>query len=189
MNMKPRLLLAIALVLPAVAAAQQVTRPPLSYTYAQFEYAETEFDGADGDGFTLSGSYELTDVWHAYASYGTADLDGGVDVDTWAIGAGYRYAFRDDIDVYGRLLYLSADASGPGGSADDSGLGIQVRARSRIRSEIEVEGGLQYVNLDDSDLSLQGEGRYYFSDEFSVHLGLTLGGDADGISIGVRLNF
>jgi hypothetical protein len=197
-----RPLLITAVLMPAIGAAQEGNRQrptqpdPFSYTYVDLAYSETEFDvaggggGLDGDGFTLSGSIELTDDWHAFAAYGNADLDFGIDLDTWMIGAGYRYPLRDDTDIYGRLLFVNLDANFPGpGDPDDDGLGLQARLRHRINDEFEVEGGIQYLNIENSDTSLQAEGRYYFQDNFSVGVGVSFGGDNDGIGVSVRLSF
>jgi predicted porin len=195
-----RPLLIASVLVPAMGAAQQAERAtpaqtkPFNYTYVELGYAETEFDlggpgDIDGDGFTLRGSLELNDEWHAFASYGNADLDFGIDLDTWAIGAGYRYPLRDDTDIYGRLMYVDMEADTGFGSADDDGLGLQVRLRHRLTDEFEVEGGIQYLDVNDSDTSLQAEGRYYFQDNFSVGVGLTFGGDSDGIGVSARLSF
>jgi hypothetical protein len=196
-----RPLLIAAVLLPALGAAQQPDRArptqpkPFNYTYVELGYSETEFDVAgagdlDGDGFTLSGSVELTDEWHAFAAYGNADLDFGIDLDTWLIGAGYRYPLRDDTDVYGRVMYVNMEADVPGpGDPDDDGLGLQARLRHWVNDDFEVEGGIQYLNVSDGDTSLQAEARYYFQENFSVGLGLSFGGDNDGIGISARLSF
>ncbi len=195
-----RPLLITAVLVPAIAAAQQpngraTQTNPFSYNYVELGYAETEFDlgdggDIDGDGFTLTGSFELTDEWHVVAAYATNDLDFGIDLDSWLIGAGYRYPLRNDTDIYGRLFYIDLDADGPGASdADDDGLGLQARLRHRISDVFEVEGGLQYINASDSDTSLQAEGRYYFQPTFSVGVGLSFGGDSDGIGVNARFSF
>jgi hypothetical protein len=196
-----RPLLITAALLPAIGAAQQPerTKPtqpkPFTYTYAELGYAETEVQVAggldlDGDGLTLNGSVELSDEWHAFAALGNADLDFGIDLDTWQIGAGYRYPLRDDTDVYGRLMYVKMEFDVPGpGDPDEDGLGLQARLRHWINDDFEVEGGIQYLNVSDSDITLQAEGRYYFQDNFSVGAGLSFGGDNDGFGISARLSF
>jgi hypothetical protein len=136
------------------------------------------------------GSFELNNEWHVVASYGQADLDFGFDLDTLAIGAGYVYPLKDGIDLYGRVLYIDMEVDGPGPlDADDDGLGLQFRIRGRVSDELELEGGLQYVDVADSDTSLQAGARYYFSESFSAGIGLTFGGDADGIGINARFEF
>jgi outer membrane protein with beta-barrel domain len=199
MNGISRALLSMAVLsLPALSSAQQqATRPTesqFSYSYVEIGYDEIDYEvsGAgdiDGDGLTLSGSYELTDDWHVFASYGTFDLDFGIDLDTWVIGAGYVYPIRNDVDIYGRVLYIDSSVDVGPFSDDDDGLGVQGRIRYRVSDEFEVEGGLQYIDVADSDTSLQASARYYFTDDFSVGLGVTFGGDSDGIGINARLAF
>jgi hypothetical protein len=196
MNGFSRVLLVVAASIPAVGFAQQPAAAPgrLDYTYVELSYDESDFDVAggdiDGDGLTLSGSFELTEEWHAFASYGNADLDFGIDIDTWAIGAGYRYPLRADVDLYGRVLYLDSEVDGPGpGNNDEDGLGLQFRIRSLVTDVLELEGGVQYVDVGDSDVSLQVSARYHFTAALSAGVGLTFGGDTDGIGVNARFSF
>jgi hypothetical protein len=190
-------LLVAAALLPAVSqgqAQQQTPVEPFDYTYVELSYDETDFDfgsgDINGDGLTLSGSFEINEDWHAFASYNTADLDFGIDLDSWAVGGGYRYPLRDDVDIYGRVLYISSDIDVPGpGSADEDGLGVQARIRARISDDFEVEGGIQHVDVFDSDTSLQASARYHFTEDFSAALGITFAGDTDGIGISARYSF
>lgn len=199
MNGLSKMLLGTVALVPIVVVAQEgqearPAQPEFNYTYVEIGYDETEFDvgGAgeiDGDGLTVSGSFELNDEWHVFASYGQADLDFGLDLDTLALGAGYVFPFESDIDLYGRVLYIDMEVDGPGGSGDDDGLGLQFRIRGRVSDEFELEGGIQYIDVADSDTSLQGSARYYFSDTFSAGIGLTIGGDADAIGVNARFDF
>lgn len=197
MNGVTRALLVTPLLLPALATAQDnSTRPQSSqfnYSYVEIGYDESDFDvgggDIDGDGLTLSGSYEINDDWHVFASYGTADLDFNVDIDTLAVGAGYVFPLRDDVDVYGRVLYINQDIDTPGGDADEDGLGLQARIRAWVADDLEVEGGIQYIDVGDNDTSLQAGARYHFTDQFSAGVGITFGGDTDGIGINARFSF
>jgi hypothetical protein len=198
MNGVSRALLVTAVLLPMLSGAQEsaATRPESSqfnYSYVELGYDETEYQvgntDVDGDGLTLSGSFEINDDWHAFASYGSADLDFGIDVDTWAIGAGYAFPLREDVDLYGRVLYLNLDADVGALGADEDGLGLQFRIRALVTDELELEGGVQYVDIEDSDTSLQVGARYYFTDTFSAGIGLTVAGDTDGIGINARYSF
>ncbi|HZF29035.1 MAG TPA: porin [Gammaproteobacteria bacterium] len=197
MNGLSRAFLITGMLIPALGAAQEGTRPAKSsfnYSYAELGYDTTNFDvgpgDIDGDGFTLSGSFRLTDDWHLFAAYGQDDLDFGIDVDTYAIGVGYTYPIRNDVDLYGRVLYIDQEVDFPGpASADDDGLGLQFRVRGRVNEKLELEGGLQYVDVGNSDTSLQAGARYYFTKAFSAGVGVTFGGDADGIGINARYSF
>jgi Outer membrane protein beta-barrel domain len=198
MNGVSRALLVTAVLLPVLGEAQEsaTTRPASSqfnYTYVELGYDETEYQAGntdvDGDGLTLSGSFEINDDWHAFASYGTADLDFGIDLDTFVIGAGYAFPLRQDVDLYGRVLYLNLDADVGALGADEDGLGLQFRIRALVTDELELEGGVQYVDIEDSDTSLQVGARYYFTETFSAGIGLTIAGDTDGIGINARYSF
>jgi hypothetical protein len=177
-------------------AQEAAPTQPFTYTYVEVAYDETDFDlgsvgDIDGDGITVSGSFELTEDWHVYASYNTSDLDFGIDLDSWAIGAGYRYPLRNDTDLYGRVLYITTEADVPGIAADfdEDGLGLQARIRHRVSDEFEVEGGILYVDVADTDTALQASARYYFTNEFSAGIGITFAGDTDGIGISARYSF
>ena len=192
MNGLSRVLLATAVLLPTVATAQQAAQSqPFNYSYVEIGYDESDFDvgpfDIDGDGLTLSGSFELTDDWHLYASYGTFDLDNNIDIDTLSLGAGYRHALKDNVDLYGRVLYITSEADP--GSADEDGLGLQLRIRAMVADDLEVEGGIQHTDVGDSDTSLQAGVRYHFTNQFSAGLGLTFAGDTDGLGINARFSF
>jgi hypothetical protein len=189
-------LLATAVLLPAVATAQRAAQSqPFNYSYVELRYDESDFRvgpaDIDGDGISLEGSFELTDDWHLVASYGAADLDNGIDVDTWAFGVGYRHPLKSNVDLYGRVLYIDseADLPGPGGGPDEDGLGLQLRIRALVNDDLEVEGGIQHIDLGDSDTSLQAGIRYHFNDKLSAGLGVTFAGDTDGIGINARFAF
>ena len=192
-----RALLLAAVALPAVSMAQEpaATRPEsaqFNYSYVELGYDETDFDlgpvDVDGDGLTLAGSFEINDDWHVYASYGSHDFDLGIDVDTWTLGAGYVFPLKQDIDIYGRVLYIDRSVDGINGR-DDDGLGLQARIRARVTDEFELEGGLLYVNVADTDTSLQASARYHFSEAFSAAIGITFAGDTDGIGVSARYSF
>ena len=197
MNGVSRALLVTTIVLPALGTAQEsATRPQspqFNYTYVEVGYDELDFDlgpvDVDGDGLTFSGSYEINDDWHVYGSYGGYDLDFGIDVDTWTLGAGYVFPLKDDVDIYGRVLYIDQSIDAGPGSADEDGLGIQARIRARVTDELELEGGIQYTDVVDTDTSLQASARYHFTENFSAGIGVNFAGDTDGIGINARYSF
>jgi len=190
-----RALLCAAFLLPALSQAQEAARPQsaqFNYTYVQISYDELDFDvgpfDVDGDGLTFSGSYEINDDWHVYASFGSFDLDpGNTDIDTWTLGAGYVFPLKEDIDIYGRVLYI--DQSSDVSNLEEDGLGLQARIRARVTDEFELEGGIQYTDIVDTDTSLQAAARYNFTENFSAGITLNFAGDTDGIGINARYSF
>ena len=188
-------LVATVVLMPALSSAQQTSKSGFDYNYAELSYDKHDFDvsrapdNIDGDGFTLSGSFKVAEDWHVYASYGTANLDFGIGVDTWALGLGYNYSLKPNVDLYGRVLYIDQSASSGSFSSHDNGLGLQFRVRGRVNDKVEVEGGIQYLDVASSDTSLQGSVRYYFTRAFSAGVGVTFGGDQDGLGINARYSF
>ena len=203
MNGVSRALLCTAVLLPFAGQAQENARPQsaqFSYSYVEVGYDEADFDfggpfEGDGDGLRVAGSFEINDDWHAYASFASADVDVGgpfnadFDVDTWTLGAGYVFPLKEDIDIYGRVLYIDTSVDAGFAEADDDGLGLQARIRARVTDEFELEGGIQYVDVSDTDTSLQATARYHFSEDFSAAIGITFAGDTDGIGISARYSF
>ena len=191
-------LVATVLLLPALSSAQEGSKSSKSgfdYNYAELSYDKHDFDvsrapdNINGDGFTLSGSFKVGADWHVYASYGTANVDFGIDVDTWALGLGYSYSVKPNVDLYGRVLYIDQSASAGQFSAHDNGLGLQFRVRGRVNDKVEVEGGIQYLDVASSDTSLQASVRYYFTRAFSAGVGVTFGGHQDGLGVNARYSF
>jgi hypothetical protein len=190
-------LVAAVLVLPALSSAQESSKSARSgfdYNWAQLSYDKHDIDldrpsNIDGDGFTLSGSFKVADDWHGYGSYGTMNADFGINVDTWVLGLGYQYSLKPNVDLYGRVLYIDQSASSGQFSEHDNGLGLQFRVRGRVNDKVEVEGGIQYLDVVSSDTSLQASVRYYFSRALSAGVGITFGGDQDGLGVNVRYSF
>jgi hypothetical protein len=198
MSSGSRALLVTAVLLPVLSEAQETATarpqsPQFDYNYVELGYDESDYDlgpfDVDGDGLTLSGSFEINDEWHAFASYGSSDLDFGIDVDTWTLGAGYVFPLKEDIDLYGRVLYIDLDVDAGVATGDEDGLGLQFRIRARVTDEFELEGGLQHVDIADSDTSLQAGARYHFTEALSAGIGITFAGDTDGIGINARYSF
>jgi hypothetical protein len=96
---------------------------------------------------------------------------------------------KDDIDIYARVLYVDQNVDVGPASADDDGLGFQARIRARVTDEFELEGGIQYVDVTDSDTALQASARYHFTESFSAGVGITFAGDTDWIGVNARYSF
>jgi len=160
-----------------------------SYRYAQIDYLDAEFDDPDveGDGFGLSGALAISDLVHAYVQYQDLGFDRGIDATLIEVGAGLNYSLLPNLDLVGRLGYIDVEV----GNADDSGLALRGTLRGRVASSIELEGGVHYVDLDDSgdDTSLVAEARWFFTPQLALGLGVDTGDDLTVLNIGLRGNF
>jgi opacity protein-like surface antigen len=187
-------LVILILALSASASAQN-----FDYSYLTLGYANTDFDelDADGDGFTVGGSYAFTNKLHGFAGYQTADLDsslapGGVDATRMNAGVGYNTTMSNKLDMFARLSYEYVDLDGgSGNSIDDSGLGFGVGLRFAASDQLELDAGIKYVDYGDlgDDTSLQVGGLYDFTDTFSLGLGVETSDDVTTIALSGRFYF
>jgi hypothetical protein len=174
----------------------------LSYSYVEGGYAETETEvegiDLDGDGYRLGASLAVSPNYHLVFEYSAAELDVEnfnfeVDVDTFALGIGYNRPINPRIDLIGRILYVDSeiDAVGPflAAEGDENGLGFQMRMRSEVRERLEVEGGIDYVDVGDDETTLVIEGRYFLTDALALGAGLEFGDDTTSYGVTLRFNF
>ncbi|HEX9853049.1 MAG TPA: outer membrane beta-barrel protein [Woeseiaceae bacterium] len=166
-----------------------------SYNFIQGSYGQIEFDeiDVDGDGFGIEGSVALSDRFHLFGGYSTADLDFGVDVSQLEAGVGFNTPISDTVDFVASLAYVSAEVDAPGfGSVDDSGYGLGAGLRAMLTPLLEVNGGIQYVDFgDDSDGDTEfGAGFLYrFTDRFAAGLSGDWGDDISTYQLNARMLF
>lgn len=163
-------LLFLLLALSAAASAED-----FDYNWLSFGYSSIDFDNinADGDALGIDGSLAINDDFHAFASYAAADLDFGIDATTFDIGVGYNTKLSDVVDAYARLSYEYVDVDVPGfGGNDDNGFGFGVGMRFAATDQVELQGAIQYVDLNDSgdDTALVLGGLYSFTPAFALGL-------------------
>ena len=163
------------------------------YTYVEAGFVNSEIDvgpfDVDGDGFGLSGSFALSDSIHLIGSYSDQDYDFGVSADTLKLGGGFNTSLNSDLDFVAQLAYYDVEVSSGFGNADDDGLGVGAGIRARPAPDLELDAGLTYVDLDDSDTVINLGIRYYFSDTFALAGGLVDDDSGLSWSIGVRAEF
>lgn len=122
--------------------------------------------GDDYDGFGVSGSMAFTQDIFGLASIDAIELDGsGVDGSLLSIGAGYRIAINQALDVFATASLKRVKFDG---FDDDMGFGLGVGLRGRLIERLELQGGLEYVDVNDSDTTIQVGGRWYFTPNFAA---------------------
>jgi opacity protein-like surface antigen len=187
--MKSNTLLVIGALLPLAGPAQE----SLDYTFVEASYVNADRDmgpfDVDGDGLALKGSLSITDTVFVFAGYSTYDYNRNVDADSYDLGAGMRWGLKPELDLIADVSWVRAEIDTPFGSADDDGLGLGLGLRSRVHRNVEVQGGIRYVDFDNSNTFLTLAGRYYLTDTIAVGFGLDLDDDNTGWNIGLRAEF
>ena len=168
---RTRFLRLFLLSLVASSAAAVADGP--DYSYIQGSYGQIEFDDidVDGDGFGIAGSAALTERFHLFGGYTTADLGSGIDLNQLEAGVGLNHPVSDTMDMVLSLAYVSAEVDAGGlGSADDSGYGLGIGLRGMLTPVFEVNGELQYVDFGDGgdDTGFGAGFLYSFTDQFAA---------------------
>lgn len=182
-------LLTILLAFSAAASAEG-----FDYNYFSLGYGTIEFDdiNVDGDGFGIDGSFAINDNFHAFAAYNAAGLDFGVDATTLGAGIGYNHGLAPNVDLVARLSYEYIELDVPSfGSVDDNGLGLGLGLRVAASENLELNGGIQHVDLSDSgsDTGFEAGGLYSFTDAFSLGLGGSWSDDSSAYTVSGRFYF
>ena len=165
------------------------------YTYAEVGVAHVEFDdfnNADGDQYGIGGSLTLTDMLHIFGSYAEGDVDSGgfssIDTTTAQAGLGLNYPVSGTIDLVGRVAYVYAKAELNNFDVDDSGVGLSFGARAMDTPQIELDGGVSYVDFGDSnDTALELGAVYSFTEMFAVTANASFADNSSSIGAGLRL--
>lgn len=183
-----KLALATSLFL-ALGTAQASEAP--KWDFVDASYLSTKIEGERLNGLGLSASKLINENVFALGSYSYqtwSEGDQEIDLSSFTAGVGYRHAVAENTDVFGTIEYVYANVDvayddKSGGSDSENGYGAKLGVRSMLTNEIEVQGVVNYVNLDGSDTSYTVKGLYHINTQFSVGAGFTKADDADTYSV------
>jgi hypothetical protein len=166
----------------------------LNYNFIQGSYGQIEVDDVDvdGDGFGIEGSVALTDRFHLFGGYTTADLDFGIDLNQLEAGIGFNSPISETVDLIASLAYVSAEVEAAGfGSVDDSGYGLGVGLRAMLTPVLEVNGDIQYVDFGDGadDTGFGAGFLYSFTERFAAGLSGDWSDDFSSYQLNARMLF
>lgn len=203
---KTLLVSGIALAVAAPAMAEQRTSMVrdngFSYTYGQLAYDQWDFDDADWDvdAFSGEGSFALDE--HIFLRGGLSIYDGD-DIDGKRIygGVGFHTPLQSGLDFVGSadIIYDDYDfdqtvcfmGSCVTAEGDDDDIGFELRGgvRHATTEQLELSGGLTYIDVYDDDLGLYGQGLFKLNSQVDVGARVVFGGDRENIGIFGRYNF
>jgi hypothetical protein len=156
------------------------------------EIESGNFD-VDGDGFQLRGSLAVAQNFFALVEIEDIEFDNDVDFTRWIVGGGAHWPINQTLDFVARGGIVRYDISFGRFDDDDIGFFLGGRVRAQIIQNVEVEGGVDLTTAEvagfEDEITLVGEGRYHFNDQFSVGGLLNLGDDSSQIGIYGRYNF
>ncbi len=182
------------LAMALLALSATASAGDFDYNYLSVGYGNMEFDSIDidGDGFGLAGSFAISPSYHVFAGYESASLDFDVDMTRWAAGLGWNATLSPTVDLVTRVSYqyIELDVSGFG-SEDDNGLGLGLGLRFAATEQLELDGGIDYVDYgnggDDTAFGLGG--LYSFTETFALGLGGSWSDDVSSYTVSGRFYF
>lgn len=188
--MLKKLCVAAALALPLSAMAEG-----LSYKFLEADYVMVDADGGGGeaDGFAIGGSYLFAPQVYATAGYSSLSPDGASDIDVTAFTAalGFRHPLTSTLDANLEAGFVSAEIdAGSFGSEDDTGYSLGAGLRAMVASQLELNGGVSYVNVFDEGETSFGVGAVFsFTPQLAAVAGADFGDETTGFNIGGRFMF
>jgi len=194
---KTLLVSGIALAVAAPAMAEQRTSMVrdngFSYTYGQLAYDRWDLDNdLDIDALTAEGSFALDEHIFLRGSLGFYDGDAGrADVDGHRLsgGVGFHTPLQRGLDFVtsADIIYDEIEV----GRGDDDEIGFEVRGgvRHATTEQLELSGGLTYMDLYDDDLGVYGQGLLKLTPVVDLGARVVVGGDRDTYGLFGRYNF
>ncbi|MEL7536268.1 MAG: outer membrane beta-barrel protein [Pseudomonadota bacterium] len=179
------------LVLAVLGATSHAMATDVSYDFFELRFVDAELDdsNADGDGFLIGGSYNVSGNWLIIGSYQTLEFDGDVDLNTLEFGGGYVWPIDPQYDLFATGSIVRAEVDAGTFDDDETGFRIVGGARAKFTSQFEGRAELNYIDVDDSDTFIRLGGDFYFTPEFAGGVTLDVGGDVDAITFGIRYFF
>jgi hypothetical protein len=187
--MKIRSLTQLAIASLALLGAETtLAKSAINYNYVGIQYFNQDLDDADcdQDGFDLNGSFAINKDFFVRGSYSDADGDGWCGAEALNFGAGYRWAFRGDADLYALVGF--EDVS-PDHGEDDDGLILAGGIRALLTNQLEGKLELAHHTVYDGDNEIRGGLVYSFDANLAVTGDVSLGSDQTAFGVGVRYNF
>ena len=167
-------MLRLSLISLILAFSASANAEDFDYNFLTLGFSSIDIDGgADGNVFTLGGSYALTDTYFAFIDYSAGSLGAGEDATLWGAGFGYHRALSDQVDLVAELSYEYFEQDRPqAGSFDDSGLGLAVGVRFAQSEKLELNANISYINYGDrdNDTGFELGALYSINDAYSVGL-------------------
>jgi hypothetical protein len=167
----------------------------MSYSNVELKYLDLSLSDSvanvNGDGFALSGSYELNSKVFLLGEWQDQSYDFGIDGRQYEVGAGFHHAINSTLDFVGTLSYIDAKVSAGSVSASDDAFALGGGVRARIGKDVELDASLKYVDFDNagSDTGLSAGARWYFKKAMALSFGVDSTDNADVWHVGFRAEF
>lgn len=166
-----------------------------SYNYFQVGYlnSDIELEGTnvDGNSVSISGSFAVNQMVNAIALYQTGNFDFDLDTDLFGIGFGFHTPLTQSADAVFNAMFLDAQVNTESlGRSDDTGYSAEAKLRYSSNSNVEINAGVEIINLYDDTEGMLGVGALIkFDDERSFVISYDKGDKNRDIGLAFRMEF
>ncbi len=178
------------------AQARDLSYNNITANYETFTDSSLSVD-LDGDGYSFSAMFELTDNLAFTAGLGKLDSDPymGVTIEqtSTAFGVIAHTEISNSTDLVGSFRMVNIDIEATNGYAtisdDDSGNAITFGIRTLASDDVELAILFTQVDIfDDKSNTTALGGKFYVNDTTSLNLGYSRGDDVDTWSFGIGID-
>lgn len=174
-------------------------------SWLALDYAATDLEFADGDGYLLSGRWLFGEHWFVAGRYGESDLDianprpgrpAQADWEYLRVGLGYRAELSPQLEWFGVLSYDRVDLSEiedevETGENLEAGVNYGLNERLNVGASIEYgqNNAGQETELFDGDFGFILRGSYALTGTFGIGLSYEQIDTFDEWRVGLVANF
>jgi hypothetical protein len=168
-----------------VATFSAVAENP-SFSYLDLGYANWDIDNAgDIDGFEIKGSGDINEHFYVAGDY-TRLSESGVSIDLTTLGLGYKNNFSDTSTFFAEVDYASIN---PEFGSSEDGYEVTLGIRSMVTNKLELNGAVEYLDINGDSTSLVLGSAYNFTEKFGMYAHYKVESDINRYALGLRLNF
>ena len=138
-----------------------------SYNFADISYLSATLKNNEYTGYTLKGSYLLTENIFIPVGYRNLSRSGNADIELTKLGLGYKISVGSNTDLYSSLSYLSQKIT-----TAQNGYNFTVGLRSKLMDKLEIDANAYHNDVGSiysNDLVLSA--KYLLNDKFYLTIG------------------
>lgn len=181
----------LPILVAGVLAAPMAASAEINYNYIDGLYINTDVEDLDdsADGFGVRGSFGLGRNFHLVGSWFNREIDtpvGDFDFDRTTAGLGIHGTITENADWLVEVEYLNEDFDD---FSDEDGYQVTAGFRALTGEQFEVDGGIRYADLDDSQTFGYLRGIYFLNQRWGITGEFEVGEDDHSFLLGARLNW